>query len=546
MFRRSREDVGRLHPRRHRFAAIRISSAERRLQRLLERYTEEVWNTPANEGARLAMTVLRKRALSSAEAVARSLERRRELLGREDAATRQPTLFDDESAIEDEEPLAALGAPGLADERREDRWLAQLAAAAHAAADSKQRYLVRLLRRIGGEPAIVFTEYRDTLRQLSASFPGCLILHGGMTTGERAEVQARFNADGGVLLATDAASEGLNLQRRCRVVVCYELPWNPARLEQRIGRVDRIGQSRRVHAITLVARDTAEDLVIASLARRLARVAATLGERDRLAGFLTDARTAGIVIGGASEEPFENTPLPRITMGPATTSAAIEEAHRLSNRAIEPFRPRDSSVRVASIRATSTLPRGFLFVFVWSALAGDGCLIDCHPALVHVRADHVQRPRRAAQARDAAADAIRRYEHQASQIVEPVAAMHLSHARVVHAARVDRAIARERELRDWNAAAAEVQPGLFDRRVVTLADEDTAARQRMRLDHDRRIAALTRARVLAARCNLAAVLIVYSSSRTAGNAAKPYGDNAFSSSRTACGGNGTKPCGVRP
>ena len=68
----------------------------------------------------------------------------------------------------------------------------------------------------------------------------------------------------------------------------YELPWNPARLEQRIGRVDRIGQQRAVHAITLVARDTAEDLVIANLARRLARVVATLGERDRLGAFLTD------------------------------------------------------------------------------------------------------------------------------------------------------------------------------------------------------------------------------------------------------------------
>ena len=76
------------------------------------------------------------------------------------------------------------------------------------------------------------------------------------------------------------------------MVVNYELPWNPARLEQRIGRVDRIGQQRTVHAITLVARDTAEDLVIANLARRLARVVATLGEQDRLGAFLTDARMA--------------------------------------------------------------------------------------------------------------------------------------------------------------------------------------------------------------------------------------------------------------
>lgn len=514
MFRRSREDVLQLSPRRHRFAAVRISSAECTLQRLLERYTKEVWNAAPNDGARLAMTVLRKRALSSAEAVARSLERRRELLSGERPAPRQLTLFDDERVVEDEEPVAALSAPGLPDEQREQRWLAQLAAAAHAAPDSKRQYLTRLLRRLRGEAAIVFTEYRDTLRQLSASFPGCLILHGGMTTAERAEVQARFNARGGLLLATDAASEGLNLQQRCRVVVCYELPWNPARLEQRIGRVDRIGQSRPVHAITLVARDTAEDLVIARLARRLARVAATLGERDRLAGFLTDARTAGIVIAGAPEQPPERTPLPRITMGPPATTAAVDEAHRLTKHRIDAVTRRDGCVRVSSIRATSTLPQGFLFVFVWSAIAGDDRTIDCHPALVHVRADHVERPRRAADARDAASAAIRRYEYEAFEAVAPIAAMRLEHARAVHAAIVDRAIARERELRDWSRDGADVQPGLFDRGAVTRADEDSAARQRMRVDHDRRIAALTRARELAPRCDLVAVLVVHGNGRT--------------------------------
>src|SRR4029079_3264730 len=89
---------------------------------------------------------------------------------------------------------------------------------------------------------------------------------------------------------------------RCHVVINYELPWNPARLEQRIGRVDRIGQRRAVHAITLVARDTAEELVIATLARRLALVVSTLGERDRLGAFLSDVQIARRVIAGRSGE----------------------------------------------------------------------------------------------------------------------------------------------------------------------------------------------------------------------------------------------------
>jgi superfamily II DNA/RNA helicase len=71
---------------------------------------------------------------------------------------------------------------------------------------------------------------------------------------ERAAAISRFNGGGArVLLATDAAAEGLNLQQRCRLVINLELPWNPMRLEQRIGRVDRIGQQRTVHAINLLA-----------------------------------------------------------------------------------------------------------------------------------------------------------------------------------------------------------------------------------------------------------------------------------------------------
>jgi len=521
MFRRFREDIGAPRSRRHRFAVIRISGAERRLQRLLERYTEEVWNAAPDEGARLAMTVLRKRALSSSHAVARSLERRRELLAVKAPAPRQLTLFDEDSGCEDEEPLTALGTPGLLDERREQRWLSQLIAAAGCAVDSKRRFLLRLLRRLPAEAAIVFTEYRDTLLLLSRSVPGCLTLHGGMTPAERAEVQARFNENGGVLLATDAASEGLNLQRRCRLVICYELPWSPARLEQRIGRVDRLGQSRRVHAITLVARDTAEDLVIAKLLRKLTRVAATFGERDRLAGFLTDARMAGIVIGHSFEEPSSTTPLPRLEMEPATTNEAVLEAGRLS-QAFNEVSPHDGSVRVSSIRGTG-LAEGFVFVFACSALDGDGRVVDVQSTVIHVRTCCVERPRNRAEARELARTALRRFEQQAFAMVEPIAARRLAHARQVHAERVDRAVARELELRKWHVEPTSVQPGLFDRRAVTIAAEASALRQQRRIEHDDRIAGLLRSRELTSRCDLVAVLCSWSHPGSGGTRATPVG-----------------------
>src|SRR5206468_2764994 len=123
--------------------------------------------------------------------------------------------------------------------------------------ETKIARLVRLLE-VLREPVVVFTEYRDTLLHLQRRLGfSAAALHGGLTRDERSAALADF-ASGRrrVLLATDAAGEGLNLHQACRVVVNLELPWNPMRLEQRIGRVDRIGQRRTVHAFHLIARDT--------------------------------------------------------------------------------------------------------------------------------------------------------------------------------------------------------------------------------------------------------------------------------------------------
>jgi SNF2 family DNA or RNA helicase len=123
------------------------------------------------------------------------------------------------------------------------------------------RRVVRLISRTD-EPVIVFTEFRDSLtvlvNRLQLLRP-VSVLHGGMTAAERAEAVDRLQAGTDTaLVATDVAGQGLNLQHRCRWVISLELPWNPARLEQRIGRVDRIGQQRPVHFTLLVARHDAE------------------------------------------------------------------------------------------------------------------------------------------------------------------------------------------------------------------------------------------------------------------------------------------------
>ena len=199
------------------------------------------------------MSALARRACSSAGSLARSVERRLTLMNGEPAPGMQPGLPFDDMGADDDEPNTVLSSAGLhdsADERRRLEHLLELARTA-AAAESKLRALKRLLSR-AREPAIVFTEYRDTLQRIGSVLTDVesAQLHGGLTPHERADALRRFTrGNARLLLATDTASEGLNLHQRCRLVVNLELPWTPLRLEQRAGRIDRIGQERRVHAV---------------------------------------------------------------------------------------------------------------------------------------------------------------------------------------------------------------------------------------------------------------------------------------------------------
>jgi hypothetical protein len=162
---------------------------------------------------------------------------------------------------------------------------------------------LRLIRRTS-EPVICFTEFRDTLRALVARLgdgASLAVLHGGLDRAERREAVARFTqGDVRVLVATDAAAEGLNLQARCRVLVNVELPWSPRVLEQRAGRIDRIGQRRRVRIWELSGPSGHEGLVIAALARRAAAIASDLEPGDATAPI----ETAESIVPGPSLEPL--------------------------------------------------------------------------------------------------------------------------------------------------------------------------------------------------------------------------------------------------
>ena len=132
---------------------------------------------------------------------------------------------------------------------------------------------------------VIFTEHRDTLNYLRRRISGLVgreeaivLIHGGMRREDRHAAQESFRHDPGVqiLLATDAAGEGINLQR-AHLMVNYDLPWNPNRIEQRFGRIHRIGQTQVCHLWNLVAEETREGDVYLTLLEKLEQARKSLG-----------------------------------------------------------------------------------------------------------------------------------------------------------------------------------------------------------------------------------------------------------------------------
>ena len=293
VFRRTRADVGIAARRRIHTVHVRPSADERRMHALLGRYSDAVRadQQHARRDSWLALAVLHKRAFSSAWSLAQSVDRRCESLSApvERGAGEQQLALPigdphGDLVVADDTPEWPAGI-GLSDPVRERRMLTALAAAARRASgrETKLSALGRLLRR-ANEPALVFTEYRDTLLHVSRTLGRhAAVLHGGLARDDRAAALAAFSRGTcALLLATDAAAEGLNLHHACRLVINLELPWNPMRLEQRIGRVDRIGQTRRVHACHLVAAGTGEARILSRLRGRIALAHAEIGAPDPL------------------------------------------------------------------------------------------------------------------------------------------------------------------------------------------------------------------------------------------------------------------------
>jgi superfamily II DNA or RNA helicase len=507
VFRRTRADTSDQPGRRTRWLRIRPTNAEAQVHRALTAYVRRVWHQPASPAARLAMIILTRRACSSASSLLRTLERRLALLGvgvTDDVQLQLPLCL---STDVDDEPDIEVGAPGFENadrERREIEALITLARRASASesggAESKFESLARFLRR-SKQPAIVFTEYRDTLTSLQrvlGSFATCQ-LHGGQTRAERADAIREFTTgDRSVLLATDAASEGLNLHQRCRLVIHLEVPWTPTRIEQRVGRVDRIGQSRTVHQVLLVAGGTVEESRVTRVVRRMSNVASALSALSRHT--VDELQCAAYVIGN---EPVPGAPraeaLPPGVITADLRQRAADEAIRLvaarqllptngRGQALPHLRPFVTTARQAS--------RGSAWWALWLEYAdSEGQLV--WDTLIGVHGVHSwARPR-------FRSDVRWRIDASWTQVQNSIAVdrgrladlvSDSIHAPVALALDREHAIARDIDRRHARMAATLIQGALFDRRT-----EREAHSQRELIDQalgrcHRRIAELHRLR----------------------------------------------------
>ena len=160
--------------------------------------------------------------------------------------------------------------------------------------EQKYRELKSLLTSQGvvdGEKLVIFTEHKDTLlylqERLSNNGYTVATIHGGMTVDERREAQCRFmTPDVQILICTDAAGEGINLQF-CRLLINWDIPWNPNRLEQRMGRIHRYGQQSDVIVFNMVASNTREGQVLKKLLNKLDIIREQLGD-DRVYDVIQD------------------------------------------------------------------------------------------------------------------------------------------------------------------------------------------------------------------------------------------------------------------
>jgi len=293
-------------PRHIKTLKFNLSEKEKYLYNEVSRYVKEQYNKALTKEKRrniaFALVILQRRLASSVYALLKSLERRKAKL--EDLEKIVDNKMKIEARVFDFEEIEDLS--------EEDRWKEEELWETLSVAENKEELkkeistlnsliekakvivkeesevkLKELKKTLGdlnkkypNKKIIVFTESRDTLDYLEKRIKrwgySVVTIHGGMTLYQRIEAEKIFKNEKQILVATEAAGEGINLQF-CNLMINYDIPWNPNRLEQRMGRIHRYGQQNEVFVFNLVAQDTREGEVLSRIFDKLEEIKNSLG-----------------------------------------------------------------------------------------------------------------------------------------------------------------------------------------------------------------------------------------------------------------------------
>lgn len=292
---------------------FKLSDEEMDLYNELSKYVINQYNLAMSrvQGERgrniaFALLILQRRMASSTYALLKSLDRRKKKL--EDLLN-EPKLpkadleldleeiedYEEKERWENEEEWEKLSLAANEEElRREIKILESLIEKANEIIKGEKEVKLRELKKAveegfkkiremgGNEKILIFTESRDTMEYLEGKLRSwgysVSSMHGGMSLEERIKAEKEFRDKTQIMVSTEAGGEGINLQF-CHLMINYDIPWNPNRLEQRMGRIHRYGQQKDVYIFNLVADNTREGMVLAKLLDKLDEIRGVLGDK---------------------------------------------------------------------------------------------------------------------------------------------------------------------------------------------------------------------------------------------------------------------------
>ncbi len=311
LIRRTKREVGGFTRRCARTVRFDLYPDERDLYDATTLYVTEEFNRAMqseNRAVGFVMTIFQKLLDSSTHALGCALERRmnrlRELADRaelerrmdREASIDEPDLIDSAEDVND--LVCMTSRTTIAEMRKEADTLERLVGMSRAITVNKKAEkladLIRSLKKKGFKKFLIFTQFRTTqdyLKEILRAYD-IEVFHGSLNRDEKERAMARFRDEAQILISTEAGGEGRNMQF-CNILINYDLPWSPLKIEQRIGRLHRFGQPDDVYIYNFSTKDTVAERVLEILERKLRLFEESIGSPDVLLGQIEDELKLG-------------------------------------------------------------------------------------------------------------------------------------------------------------------------------------------------------------------------------------------------------------